>query len=91
MEELAALIYSQGLIQNLVVTEQVRRLRRIEEENARLKRVAADLKLDKISCSTSSEKGLTPTRRREVVQWIIDMCKVGVEHAYRLGNFSSGS
>ena len=50
----------------------------------------ADLTLTRTSCRDHPKKGLTPTRRREVVQWIIDMCKVSVERACRLGNFSRG-
>lgn len=32
-----------------------------------------------------------PTRRREIVRWIINMCKMSVEWTYRIGSFSRGS
>jgi len=38
-----------------------------------------------------SKKGLAPTRRRGILQWIIDMYQVSVERACRLGQFPSGS
>lgn len=52
--------------------------------------MVADSTLDKNILQEVIRKSLTPTRRREIVQWLIDMCKVSVERACRLGNFSRG-
>ncbi|MEQ4617140.1 MAG: IS3 family transposase, partial [Corticimicrobacter sp.] len=74
-----------------LAASEICRQRQLEEENARLKRVVADLTLDKHILQDVIRKSLTPTRRREVVQWILDVYQVSVQRACRLGQFSSGS
>ena len=49
---------------------ELRRLRQVEEENSRLKRLVADRSLDKHGLSEACEKSLGPARRRELAQWL---------------------
>ena len=51
---------------------ELRRLRQIEEENTRLKRLVADLSLDKPMLSEALRKSLTPARRRELAGWCVE-------------------
>ena len=68
---------------------EVRRLRQLEEENLRLKRLVADLTLDKsILQEVIKKKDLKPTRRRDLAQWIRHTYGVGVEHACELARLS---
>jgi len=54
---------------DLGVTE-LRRLKMLEDENARLKRIAADLTLDKqIAAGGRSKKALKALKRRELAAW----------------------
>src|SRR5689334_19207469 len=56
---------------------EVRELRQMREENARLKRLVADLTLDKqILQEVLRKKGLKPVRRRELAQWSQDRYQV---------------
>jgi putative transposase len=49
---------------------EVRELRQMREENARLKRLVVDLTLDKHILQEVLRKRLRPARRRELAQWI---------------------
>lgn len=51
---------------------EVRELRQMREENARLKRLVADLTLDKQILQEVTRKRLKPARRRGLAQWIDD-------------------
>jgi len=50
-------------------------MRMLEEENARLKRLVADLTLGRISCKRCYEKSLKPARRRELAHWILKQAR----------------
>src|SRR3954471_14500405 len=63
---------------------EVRELRQMREENARLKRLVADLTLDKQILRTCSEKSLKPARRRELAQWVHDRYQVSCRRACAL-------
>ncbi len=70
------------------VTE-LRRLRQLEEENTRLKRLVADLWLDKHMLSEAlQKKSLRPARRRELVQWFQRTFSVSCARACRLAQFT---
>jgi len=62
---------------------EVRALRQMREENARLKRLVADLTLDRQILQEVIRKRLKPARRRELAQWIHDN-KKRVHRLYRL-------
>jgi putative transposase len=49
---------------------ELRRLRQLEDENARLKRLVADLTLDKHLLTEVLRKRRKPARRRELAAWI---------------------
>ena len=58
---------------------EVRELRQMREENARLKRLVADLTLDKqIPPGGDPKKSLRPARRRELAQWMHDRYQVSL-------------
>ena len=59
----------------------MRRLRQLEEENLRLKRLVADLTLDKSILQEVTKKDLKPSRRRILAQWIRQTYGVAIEHA----------
>ena len=66
---------------------EVRELRQMREENARLKRLVADLTLDKhILQEVLRQKRLRPARRRERAQWIHDRFQVSTRRACALGD-----
>jgi len=50
-----------------VMPSEMRRLRQLEEENARPKKPVADLRLDKQCFGTGCQKTPRPARRRQVV------------------------
>lgn len=49
---------------------EIRRLKQLEDENAKLKRVLADLTLDKAMLQDSCEKMVRPAIRREIVHYL---------------------
>ena len=49
---------------------EVRRLRQLKEENLRLKKLVADLTLDKSILQEVIKKDIKPSWRREIAQWI---------------------
>lgn len=67
---------------------ELRRLRQLEEENSRLKRLVADLSLDKPRLSEALRKSLRPARRRELTAWFQDTFQVSCLRACRLAQFS---
>jgi putative transposase len=68
---------------------ELRRLRQVEEENSRLKRLVADLSLDKHMLSEAlRKKSLRPARRRELAAWFYRTFQVSGLRACRLAQFS---
>jgi putative transposase len=64
-------------------------MRQLDEENARLKRVVADLTLDKhILMETIRKKPVTPTRRRARAVWMLETFQIAVCRACRLAGYS---
>jgi len=71
---------------------ELRKLRSPEDENARLKRVVADLTLDKhMFAEALRKKGLRPARRRELAAWFQAAFGVKVQRACHLAQFSRTS
>ena len=71
---------------------ELRRLRQVEEENVRFKRLVADLSLDKHMLSESlRKKSLRPARRRELAGWVLDTFQVSCLRACRLPQFGRAS
>ena len=67
---------------------EVRRLRQLKEENLRLKRLVADLTLDKSILQEVIKNDLKPSRRRSLAQWIRQTYGVAIEHACALAKLS---
>jgi putative transposase len=65
------------------VTE-VRRLKQFEDENAKLKRLVADLSLDKAILQDVLQKSLTPGQRRGLVGYARDAYRVTERRAGRV-------
>ena len=65
---------------------EVRELRQMREENSRLKRLVADLTLDKQILQEVIRNTLRPARRRELAQWIQDRYQVSCRRASALGD-----
>ncbi|MCI0427580.1 MAG: transposase [Nitrospiraceae bacterium] len=70
---------------------ELRRLRQLEEENSRLKRLVADLSLDKHMLSEALRKNLRPAHRRERAQWFQGTVAVSCARAFRLAQFGRAS
>jgi putative transposase len=65
--------------------DQVRQLKQLQEENTRLKRVVADLTLDKANVAGCTRKKiLKPSRRRQVVEYLHDRYRVSERRACRV-------
>ena len=64
----------------LSVTE-VRRLKQLEDENARLKKIVADLSLDKEMLQDVLKKMLTIRQLKMLVQRLVDQYKVSTRQA----------
>ncbi|WP_410014157.1 IS3 family transposase [Sodalis sp. C49] len=61
---------------------ELRRLRQLEDENQRLKRLVADLSLDKeMLQDVLKTKVLKPARKREIVHFLLDAYRVGIRRA----------
>src|SRR5271163_1967103 len=70
---------------------EIRELRQLRDENARLKRLVAELTLDKhILGEVVRKKTLRPARRRALAEWIRERYSVGVRKAVGLTQFSRG-
>jgi putative transposase len=66
-------------------TDQVRQFKQIQEENARLKRLVAELTLDKVMLQdVLGKKTVTPSRRRPVVSYLHDTYRVSERRACRV-------
>lgn len=50
-----------------LMPSEMKRLRQLEEENAKLKRIVADLSLDKAMLQVCCQKALKPARKRSLV------------------------
>src|SRR6266480_8133949 len=61
---------------NLGVSE-LRQLRQLRDENARLKRLVADLTLDRHILREVLKKDLRPARRRQLALWIHEQFQLG--------------
>jgi len=70
---------------------ELRRLRQLEEENSRLKRLAADLSLDKHMLSEALRKNLRPAHHRELTRWFQGTVAVSCARAFRLAQFGRAS
>ena len=69
---------------DLGVTE-LKRLKMLEDENARLKRIVADLTLDKqILSEVVRKKTLKAAKRRELAAWMQERFKISVQRSCRL-------
>ena len=64
------------------VTE-IRKLKQLEDENGKLRRLVADLTLDRTMLQDACEKGGEPVRRREVVRHYRDVFDVSERRACR--------
>ncbi|WJT19272.1 transposase [Klebsiella pneumoniae subsp. pneumoniae] len=56
----------------------LRRLRQLEEENQRLKRLVADLSLDKVMLRKLSKKVLRPAQKRQAVHFLREAYRISV-------------
>ncbi len=64
---------------------ELRKLRQLEDENARLRRIVADLTLDKqILQEVVKKKALRAAKRRELAAWMQERFKVSVHRSCRL-------
>lgn len=70
---------------------ELRRLRQLEEENSRLKRLVADLSLDNTCCRRGWKKSLRPACRRELAGWFQETFQVSCLRACRLAQFGRAS
>ncbi|MDC7692792.1 IS3 family transposase [Asticcacaulis sp. DXS10W] len=67
-----------------LMPSEMRRMRQLEEENAKLKRIVADLSLDKAMLQdVPRKKALRPAARRELVDRVIATWQVSVRRACR--------
>ena len=63
---------------------EVRELRQLRDENARLKRLVADLTLDRHVLQEVIKKDLATPRRRDIARWIRDCFQLSVRRACAL-------
>lgn len=63
---------------------ELRRLKMLEDENARLKRVVADLTLDRQILQEVDKKALKPAKRRELARWMQERFRISVKQSCRL-------
>lgn len=71
---------------------ELHRLRQVEEENARLKRLVADLSLDKHMLSEAlRKKSLWSARRQELAHWFHETFQVSCVRAYFLAQCNRAS
>lgn len=66
-----------------LMPSEVRRLKQLEEENSRLRRLVADLTLDKEMLTEVIKKGLTPVRGREMIDFVRAAFQVSIRRACR--------
>ena len=62
----------------------LRRLRQLEEENQRLKRLVADLSLDKVMLRKLSKKVLRPAQKRQAVHFLREAYRISVRRGCEL-------
>ena len=62
---------------------EVRKLRTLEEENRRLRKLVADLTLDKEMLTEAIKKDLTAARSREMVDFVRTCFRVSIRRACR--------
>lgn len=55
---------------------ELRKMHQLDDENQKLKRLVADLSLDKAMLKNVLSKNLAPGRRREIVHWVQDRFRV---------------
>ena len=63
---------------------ELRKLKQVEDENARLRRIVADLTLDKQILQGSAKKTLKAAKRRELAAWMQERFKISVQRSCRL-------
>ena len=63
---------------------EVRELRQLRDENARLKRLVADLTLDRHILQEVVKKDLAVGRRRDIARWVQDCFQLSVRRSCRL-------
>jgi len=56
--------------------DQDRRLKELEKENGRLKRMLADLTLDNAILKEGARETSEPSRRRKVVRWVCESLRI---------------
>jgi hypothetical protein len=66
-----------------MLPSEARELKQLREEKARLKRVVADLTLDKVPCRTLFKKALKPVKQSKVVQYWMGRYQVSERRATR--------
>jgi hypothetical protein len=59
---------------------EMRRLLQLEGENVKLKRIVADLSLDKAMLQDALQKALRPARKRQLVDVLRSVWKVSTRH-----------
>lgn len=60
---------------------ELRHLKQLEDENARLKRLVADLSLDKQMLQEVVQKTVKPVRKRELANFLIQAYRVSIRRA----------
>jgi len=65
-------------------TSELRRLRQLEAENQQLKKLVADLSLDKHMLQEVLKKAIRPAKRRELAQHLVEDYKVSTRRACRV-------
>jgi hypothetical protein len=65
----------------------LRKIRQLEEDNQKLKRLVADLRLDKAKLQAVLEKSLAPDPRREFVRWLPDQFRLSERRGWKTLRF----
>ena len=68
---------------------ELRRLRQLEEENNQLKKLVADLSLDKEMLQEVIKKALKPVFRKQAAVWLQDQYRISGRRACRMVSLSS--
>src|SRR5512142_371322 len=62
---------------------EARELKQLRDENTKLKRLVADLSLDKVMLQDVLKKVLKPVKKREVVRYLMSRYRIGTRRACR--------
>lgn len=60
---------------------ELRKLRQLEEENAQLKKLVADLSLDKQMLQEVIKKTVTAAQKKDMSLWLVESYRISVQHA----------